>query len=365
MGATPRQSGTETDILSIAPASYRVDTLSHFGRRTMMRVRAPSHCGERTYLLLNPDFWIGCADMSYTGPAVESVASTGIIKVHIRLSGASLVGGAHEKAHTVGPMSCGALIHQRDEIKLERFEAQVEERSVTVACTARFLREEHGLNSHGLHSRIAQFASGIERPLAEIQVPLLLESRLDAEAIFAGLSQTGAHPMMIEARALSLLARFLDQARNLEENNTRRAVLAHDRRIAEAARAILDERLSDPPPMKELAGAVGTHTAKLMRLFKATQGSTISEYLDKLRMERALTLINEGELSITQISFEVGYEHPSNFATAFKRHFGISPRSARSAGGLQPYQKVPDVNGRSQRQCNRHAAIEGTPSRPA
>ena len=37
-----------------------------------------------------------------------------------------------------------------------------------------------------------------------------------------------------------------------------------------------------------------------------------------------------GEASITEIALTVGFEHPSNFAKAFKRTFGYSPTSVRS-----------------------------------
>lgn len=46
--------------------------------------------------------------------------------------------------------------------------------------------------------------------------------------------------------------------------------------------------------------------------------------------------MRERRLSVTQIAYEVGYEHPANFSTAFRRHFGLLPRDvmARSANGF-------------------------------
>jgi AraC-like DNA-binding protein len=43
-------------------------------------------------------------------------------------------------------------------------------------------------------------------------------------------------------------------------------------------------------------------------------------------MERAMVMIRSGRLPITQIALEVGYDHPANFSTAFRRHFGVAPR---------------------------------------
>jgi AraC-like DNA-binding protein len=48
-------------------------------------------------------------------------------------------------------------------------------------------------------------------------------------------------------------------------------------------------------------------------------------------MEMAKGLLEKTDRSITEIAFDVGYEYSSNFTTAFKRHFGITPSTAREA----------------------------------
>ncbi|WP_309243368.1 helix-turn-helix transcriptional regulator [Caballeronia sp. CLC5] len=79
-----------------------------------------------------------------------------------------------------------------------------------------------------------------------------------------------------------------------------------------------------------MARQAGMSLSKLSKLFKAVEGKTMMEYLLMVRMRRALDLMREGDLSITQISYEVGYEYPANFSTAFRRFFGTSPREALS-----------------------------------
>ena len=64
--------------------------------------------------------------------------------------------------------------------------------------------------------------------------------------------------------------------------------------------------------------------------FKRLYGQTIFDYCQSRRMEHARHLLEHTELSITEISFDVGYEYPSNFTTAFKRHFGVTPKVART-----------------------------------
>ena len=61
------------------------------------------------------------------------------------------------------------------------------------------------------------------------------------------------------------------------------------------------------------------------RLFKQYMGMTIIEYLIKIRLDRAKELLTQGEYSIKQISYMVGYQDPNYFTWSFKKATGISP----------------------------------------
>jgi len=55
-----------------------------------------------------------------------------------------------------------------------------------------------------------------------------------------------------------------------------------------------------------------------------------SSYRQRLRLDQARRRLGTTDLSISEIAFDAGYEHASNFATAFKRTFGFSPKEARA-----------------------------------
>lgn len=65
--------------------------------------------------------------------------------------------------------------------------------------------------------------------------------------------------------------------------------------------------------------------AQIYRKVKALTGQSVSEYIKKVRMERAKQMIGEGKLTISEIAYEVGYSSPGYFATVFKGEFGVSP----------------------------------------
>lgn len=65
----------------------------------------------------------------------------------------------------------------------------------------------------------------------------------------------------------------------------------------------------------------------LAHLFKKNTGMTILAYVHKIRIEKSLAYLKEGNLSIREISEEVGYQNLNNYYKHFKRIMGETPAS--------------------------------------
>jgi two-component system, response regulator YesN len=65
------------------------------------------------------------------------------------------------------------------------------------------------------------------------------------------------------------------------------------------------------------------------KLFKDTFEKSFLEYLTDLRFDKALQYLNEGKLTIKDISTKVGFNNSSYFMTCFKKRMGISPNEYR------------------------------------
>lgn len=65
--------------------------------------------------------------------------------------------------------------------------------------------------------------------------------------------------------------------------------------------------------------------SEVCKLFKEELHTTFIEYLTKLRIERAIQLLNSSEANITQISELVGFNSSSYFTETFKKFFKMSP----------------------------------------
>lgn len=77
--------------------------------------------------------------------------------------------------------------------------------------------------------------------------------------------------------------------------------------------------------LDELAQELGVSQYYLSRVFNAESGFSLPEFLTMTRMQKAKTLLKEGQKNISEVAYEVGYEDSSYFAKVYRKHFGISP----------------------------------------
>ena len=81
------------------------------------------------------------------------------------------------------------------------------------------------------------------------------------------------------------------------------------------------------PSLDELASIANMGMTKFKTSFKQLFGSAPIQYRNKIRMEFAREEIVARRKTPTEISYDLGYAHPSNFTTAYKKHFGELPSS--------------------------------------
>lgn len=77
--------------------------------------------------------------------------------------------------------------------------------------------------------------------------------------------------------------------------------------------------------LEKVAEIANLHPAAFCRYFKEKLGKSLSEFVNDLRIGYACRLIIEGKLSVSQISFESGFNNLSNFNRTFKRHTKLTP----------------------------------------
>lgn len=81
--------------------------------------------------------------------------------------------------------------------------------------------------------------------------------------------------------------------------------------------------------LAEMAEHCGIQRTQLGKVFQKLTGSTPMEYLFRIRMERAKTLLRESDIKIIDIAFECGYGTSQYFANTFKQATGATPSEYR------------------------------------
>jgi AraC-like DNA-binding protein len=102
--------------------------------------------------------------------------------------------------------------------------------------------------------------------------------------------------------------------------------LAHLRR----ARDLMDREYSRPLEVAELARAALMSTAHFSRQFRAAYGETPYSYLMTRRIERAKALLRLGDMTVTEVCFEVGCSSLGSFSASFTKLVRVTPTAYRA-----------------------------------
>lgn len=109
------------------------------------------------------------------------------------------------------------------------------------------------------------------------------------------------------------------------DDGARRAELARLRRVRDR----IDRDYAQPLDVEALARGAHVSAGHLSRAFKAAYGESPYSYLMTRRIERAMTLLRRGDLSVTQVCFAVGYGSLGTFSTRFTELVGMPPSTFR------------------------------------
>lgn len=95
------------------------------------------------------------------------------------------------------------------------------------------------------------------------------------------------------------------------------------------AREYLINNVESPPSLSELSRIVGINEFKLKKQFKAAFKTTVFGYLADYRLGMASNFLKEGNKTVGDIAYELGYSSPQHFSAAFRKKFGIAPSELR------------------------------------
>ena len=179
------------------------------------------------------------------------------------------------------------------------------------------------------------FASnGAERDFARVADQLrragLDESRLGGlETIWRDTPEFGLEKY---EGTITLLAAFALQLSDLlnrlltEETNSEPQIVVKAKRFVNAH---LEEKLS----LDTVANHVGVSPFNFCKLFKQATDMTLTEYVNRRRVEWAKRKLINPHSRVTEVAFDVGFQSVSQFNRSFLKYVGVSPTRFRATGG--------------------------------
>ena len=94
---------------------------------------------------------------------------------------------------------------------------------------------------------------------------------------------------------------------------------------------LMTQTVEDPLPLLDLCDTLDISRRQLERLFKKYTHQSPTQFYYGLRLERAHALLNETNMTITEIAAATGFNSTSHLARQFRGKYGVSPNSFRKA----------------------------------
>ena len=117
---------------------------------------------------------------------------------------------------------------------------------------------------------------------------------------------------------------FLISAQQTEELQR-----ARNRLDIEQIRLYIASHCTEGITLKKVADRFYVSMEYLSKVFKSTYGEGFTEYVTRLRMEKAAALIAEGTLPLKEVGEAVGYYDQAHFYKTFKKIYGKAPGQFR------------------------------------
>lgn len=196
---------------------------------------------------------------------------------------------------------------------------------------------EHPLTVIYIHLQIADLGTG-KGALPESSpvlsfVPRMLQvtDPADVERMLYRMLEAGDRSEKWEEDEFDSLARllFIRLARQqLDDDDGQGQRARHSHLIRKAIIAIRGEGAA--VTHTRLAELTGLSSPYLNKLFKRYTGSTLQQYMIRVKMERALHLLGETTMNVTEVAHALGFADVFSFSKRFRKYFGYPPSRLKS-----------------------------------
>lgn len=314
--AIDRSGGEVEEMISFGdPCHYR------------MMTRRPFGVGYVELCVLLSGFMVQICDVDFDEPHLFSMSAPNMLRVRVSSNGDgeyALPSG--DMIDLSGPGA--AFVVEPGDVQPAHAGMTGRDRSVHVYVHAEALRLLFTNGGEELPAVIQAFLAGDLRQTVGRRLSLVPGLLRCLEDLHGCTLDGHFRRLFIQSKAIEILCYAFDALVQEEGQDSAEASSFAARGALEAQRLLKDNFVS-PPSLQDLADMVRMSRSGLCAAFRQVFGQTVYDYVNDLRMQRALSLLNQRDASITQIAYDVGFNHPSSFSVAVQRRFGTTPSELR------------------------------------
>ncbi|MEF3308624.1 response regulator [Paenibacillus sp. GYB004] len=163
-----------------------------------------------------------------------------------------------------------------------------------------------------IYASFSSFAHKNGRQLTDMIGPLLS----DVTGLTPIRSLESFHQWMFQS--LELLQQCMEsETRNDRENAVRK--IKH----------FVEKHLVDDVSLQTIADSMYMHPVHVSRIFKLETGENLSDFVLRLKMEKAAVLLADPSLKNYEVALRLGYQNPNYFIKVFKKYYSVTPQEFR------------------------------------
>jgi AraC-like DNA-binding protein len=133
--------------------------------------------------------------------------------------------------------------------------------------------------------------------------------------------------LCLKANIIKILGLYIKRIINSNERSEEFVCYSDTSKIFEVKKIIDENAGSEQISLDELAKTAAMSKTKLKTKFKEIVGTSAYQYYLDVKMEKAKSILEASSIPISGLAYELGFKSTSHFSQAFKKHYGVTPKS--------------------------------------
>lgn len=174
-----------------------------------------------------------------------------------------------------------------------------------------------------------QVLSGVRISVMQMVYTVLWEKQIDAGSLFGGSMEDAmqADALLSVGNLMRYFNYVFTQAMDYMEDSRK------EENAVAKVKNYIDQHFCEDITRENLSEIVYLSSGYLAQSFKRETGRSLGSYVIDKRMEKAMQLLKEGKLTVSEVAMAVGYDNFTYFSRLFKTKVGKSPKEFRKAWG--------------------------------